>query len=123
MTAYALVSPQGVVDRYDDKVDPNTGTKPGWKWLPVEQEATPAFDSKTQVCEPVAVVAAARVLRTWSVRDKTSEELDATKGFEMSRVNKATLEVTFNHENRIRALEGKNAVTKAQFINAVKGLL
>lgn len=33
-----------------------------------------------------------------------------------------TLKVAFNHENRIRALEGKAAVTAAQFKNAVKAL-
>lgn len=34
----------------------------------------------------------------------------------------ALLKVLFNHENRIRALEGKAAITRAQFVAGVKSL-
>lgn len=34
-----------------------------------------------------------------------------------------SFKISFNHENRIRALEGKSAITAAQFKTAVKGLL
>lgn len=34
-----------------------------------------------------------------------------------------TLKIAFNHENRIRALEGKAAITAAQFKAAVKTLI
>jgi hypothetical protein len=37
-------------------------------------------------------------------------------------IGKALLEVLFNHENRIRVLERKTALTKAQFLAAIKGL-
>jgi stress response protein SCP2 len=37
-------------------------------------------------------------------------------------VMRASLKVFFNHENRIRALEGKAAVTRAQFLTAVRAL-
>lgn len=37
--------------------------------------------------------------------------------------NFITLKLAFNHENRIRALEGKAAVTVAQFKTAVKAML
>lgn len=37
---YALVSPENVIDRVqsDAVIDPKTGTKPGWRWLPVVEE-------------------------------------------------------------------------------------
>lgn len=38
-------------------------------------------------------------------------------------INSAVLKVLFNHENRIRALEAKAAITVAQFIGAIKTLL
>jgi len=40
MTDYALVSPEGQIDRVqsDRTIDPTTGTKPGWLWLPVVVE-------------------------------------------------------------------------------------
>lgn len=34
-----------------------------------------------------------------------------------------TLKIAFNHENRVRALEGKSAVTVSKFKTAVRGLL
>lgn len=33
------------------------------------------------------------------------------------------LKISFNHENRVRALEAKNPITLAQFKTAIKGLL
>lgn len=37
--------------------------------------------------------------------------------------DKITIKISLNHENRIRALEGKPAITVAQFKTAVKTLL
>lgn len=37
--------------------------------------------------------------------------------------NAITLKIAFNHENRIRALEGKAAITVAQFKAAVRAIL
>lgn len=34
-----------------------------------------------------------------------------------------TLKIAFNHENRVRTIEGKTAVTVAQFKTALRGLL
>lgn len=46
----------------------------------------------------------------------TAEELN------IKVVVEKTLHAFFNHENRIRALEGKAAITREQFIQAVKNL-
>lgn len=47
--------------------------------------------------------------------------------FKDAQASKLTLElvakVLFNHENRIRVLEGKQPVTANQFANALKGML
>lgn len=40
----------------------------------------------------------------------------------VDRWDLVSLRVSFNHENRIRVLEGKAAVTMAQFKNALKAL-
>jgi hypothetical protein len=41
----------------------------------------------------------------------------------LDKVDLVALQVAFNHENRVRALEGKQAITLAQFKTAVKALL
>lgn len=48
---------------------------------------------------------------------------DARRGHELSRSDAVLFKVAFNHENRIRSLEGKQPVTAAQFRTAVKALL
>lgn len=42
---------------------------------------------------------------------------------EVDRIDLIILRVLFNHENRVRVLEGKQAVTMAQFRTAIKALL
>ncbi len=123
MTIYALISPQGTIDRRASNIDPSVQTKTGWKWLPLET-VNPDYDPATQVKEgPAVTVEAKRVLETYTVRSKTAPELDSDKTARVDRVDAASLAVVFNHENRIRALEGKAAVTLAQFKTAVKALV
>lgn len=38
-------------------------------------------------------------------------------------LDRAELKTLFNHENRIRALEGKAAITQAQFVNALQAII
>jgi hypothetical protein len=76
MTLHALVGPNDVIDRIMANIDPNAGTKPGYRWLPVE-DTNPGHDSATQIkTGPVVTVETARVTRVWTVRDKTAQELE-----------------------------------------------
>jgi hypothetical protein len=49
--------------------------------------------------------------------------LDGYKTSRISNANKVMLRILFNHENRIRALESKAALTQAQFLTALKAVL
>lgn len=116
MTEYAIVDNGSIVGFRHFNTVPNLPGKPYRQFLPVV-ETNPSFDPETQVkTGPVVTVEAERVTRVWSVRDKTAQELDADVDFLQFRV-------AFNHENRIRALEGKAAITAAQFRAALKALL
>lgn len=48
---------------------------------------------------------------------------DQLKTRQVGKSDQISFKIAFNHENRIRALEGKQAVTQAQFITAIKALL
>lgn len=48
---------------------------------------------------------------------------DRLKSAKIDRMDQVAMRIAFNHENRIRALEGKQAVTAAQFVTAIKALL
>lgn len=48
---------------------------------------------------------------------------DQLKSGLIDRCDVVAFKILFNHENRIRALEGKQAVTKAQFVTAIKSII
>ena len=113
-----------------------------WYWF-VGGDETKAFSSKSgdyvQVNDatfvawklagnaPTRIASAdelAEVLGNASVRPANADILDRYKG---SQASKLTMElvakVLFNHENRLRALEGKATITANQFASALKAML
>lgn len=64
------------------------------------------------------------VLAPYSLRPSNAAVLD---GYKESQAAKLTIEtvakVAFNHENRIRQLEGKQTINAGQFKNALKDLM
>ena len=84
MTTYALVNPQGVIDRQASNVDPRVGTKEGWKWLPVVLTAAPKVTAlETATASFVALPD--RVLQEWVVRRKPLEQQIAAVKAEAQR--------------------------------------
>lgn len=64
------------------------------------------------------------VLDPYSLRPENANILDSYKDSQAKRLTVALVaKVAFNHENRLRALEGKNQITPAQFKNALKALM
>jgi hypothetical protein len=123
MTEYALVGPQDVIKTTSSNVDPTVSTRAGWRWLPVEV-TNPSYDPAIQVSEgPVITVLSDKVTRVWTVRAKTAAELDADKDGTVNALDMLAFKVLFNHENRVRALESKAAITAAQFKTALKAML
>jgi hypothetical protein len=67
------------------------------------------------------------VTEAWSKVSLSSQEISDAKDAAVAQLNGSTFsalaKVLLNHENRVRSLEGKTAVTMAQFKNGVKALL
>ena len=104
---------------------PSLPHKPALAFYTVET-VKPDFDAATQIRFGPTVEEDhdAKVRRyVYTVRDKTAEELEADKEARIDRLDLVALRIAFNHENRIRALEGKQAISAAQFKAAVKALL
>ena len=129
MAEYALVGPDNVIIRWatDAEISPDVQTRAGWRWLPVET-TNPPYNSATDIrTGPVVAVGPERVTRVWSVRRMTPEELakaeEDAKERKLNEVDVLIFRILFNHENRVRVLEGKAAVTAEQFRAAMKALL
>ena len=125
MTEYALVRPDDIIDRVqsDSVVDPSVQTKFGWRWLPIVV-TRPTINPATQVFDgPQITVGASQVDFVYTARAKTAQELDADKEAQLPDVAGVMFRVMFNHENRIRVLEARPAVTVDQFRAVIKALL
>ncbi len=99
-------------------------------WVPVVEEVTDTSTGPNKVVSAwVETVEVARLLRARTIRDKTAGELDTEDADRVDRllldsgVMRALAKVEFDHENRIRALEGMPSVTATQFKTALKALI
>ena len=90
-------------------------------WLPVN-EVNAAFDPAAQVrTGPTLEVLAGSVKATYTVRAKTAAEIDQEKEAEAvleldgRKATRLVARVLLDQENRLRQLEGKPAVTPAEY--------
>lgn len=121
---HALINPQGALVRVEANIDPAVPTRTGYRWLPYQVAALPAFDPATQVLEPPVVqIGAEAVTESRSVRAKTTAEIDAEKLQRVNALDLLVFRVLFDHENRLRVLEGRPSVTPAQFRAALVAAL
>ncbi len=124
MAEYALINPQGTIDRFSTAVDLTAQVRTGWSWrLVTTVDPGPPPDATQIRTGPVYTIDLNSVTRTFTLRAKTPTELDADKTSAVAAIDMALLRVAFNHENRIRALEAQAPLTLAQFRAAVKALL
>lgn len=125
-TMNALIYPSAptvIVERRMIDVATIPAHKAAW-WRPVVVVGDDAFDPLTQKkTGPVTTIEATRVVDTYSVVSLTAQELDAIKESKLPNVEGAQFRVMFNHENRTRALEGKQPVSADTFRAAIKALL
>jgi hypothetical protein len=108
---------------YDEK--PVLPNKPHIKFYSIER-VDPEYDETKQVKEGPTIEEdhANQVRRyVWTVRAKTTEEVGAEKALKIDALDLVSFEIHFRNENRLRALEGKRAITAAQFKAAIKGML
>ncbi len=124
MAEYALVGPADEVKTFARDVNPDVGTKPGWRWLPVERSED-SYDPATEIPELETVrVVKDRVVVRRTARPKTNEELDQEKSAQINdALPPALLSVLTVIENRVRALEGKPARSEDEFRRAVRELV
>lgn len=96
-------------------------------WVPLVTEVSDTSTTPHTVREVVITIEEARVLRSVTIRDKTAQEIDADRTAIVDgrfaaagSIDRALAEIVFEQENRIRALEGRPAVTAAQFKTYIK---
>lgn len=121
---HALINPSNEIDRVEENINPNTGTKSGWKWLPVEWQDRPVYNPKFQITKgPEYVVESTKVTVLWSIRDKTEEELENDKSSTINNIDPIIFTILFNQENKIRNLNNLANFTVEEYKFYLKSLL
>ena len=107
---------------------PNHPEKP--YWVPIVEETDDTSGTTERVISPwVETVEVARLLRSRTIRDKTTGELDAEDTVRADRLLadpgalRAVARMLHNINNRLRVIEGDTPLTLAQFKAAFKGLM
>lgn len=128
MTKFAHIK-DGAIYRIINLTDDEVAAIPPHKaayLLPYVEVARPTYDTATHHA-PVRLsddIQPTLVTQAWAgAVAKTQEELDAESEAKIDRVDMLAFKVLLNHENRARALEGKQAVTANQFRSALKAML
>lgn len=108
MAEYALIDPDGAVNRTATNVDPTVKTRTGWKWLPVIRSTS----GSGSVSDPaVTTVLADEVTIVTPLRDPTPEEVAAqldeiASQFDgMTDLTRAAVLVIMDELNRHSTLE------------------
>lgn len=107
---------------------PNHPDKP--YWVPIVEETDDTSTGPFKVISPwVETVEAARLLRSRTIRDKTTAELEAEDTIRIDRLLgdpgalRAIARMVHNINNRLRVLEGDTPLTLAQFKAAFRALV
>lgn len=118
MPRYALLNPQGSIDRYSDtyqRFDPTVGVKSGWRWVPVEEDDAPpeyvaALESLTHRYE----VGDDSVMRRWTV---TRQPLDAQKAAVKAEAQRRIIALTGRMSLMDCMIKQSNANMRANELN------
>jgi hypothetical protein len=70
MTTYALIDPQGAINRTSGSITPDVRTRTGWKWLPMEETAAPDFNAGLEQISFIYAVGETKVTRAWTKERK-----------------------------------------------------
>jgi NADPH-dependent ferric siderophore reductase len=114
MTVYALINPQGAIDRQQSNIDPTVQTKTGWKWLAVDEAAAPAHVAALETVTPTYVVSANAVTRQWS---KTRRSLDEQKAAVKAEAQRRIIALTGRMSLMDCMIKQSNANMRANELN------
>jgi len=130
MARFALIntSNSALIELRDYATQPADPVGKPRKWLPCPAMAQPIFDPAAEkLTGPTYTVGSSSVTEVWATASLTTQEISDAKDNAILSLNgtvfAALAKTLLNHENRIRALESKGAITMTQFKTGVKALL
>ena len=119
MTDYALINPSNQIDRRSHDgpggINPSVQVKAGWKWVPVETAAAPAFNAGLETASQAApVVEANRVVISYT---KTRRSLDEQKAAVKAEAQRRIVALTGVADLMACIIKQSNANMRANELN------
>lgn len=102
MMLYALVGSDNQIDRTHSFLTTEIPqTKQGWRWIPVEADPRPPYNPELQVATETEIVEQQRVYRYWTVRDKTSNEIESDKIQKINAIDPTIIKALLDLYNKV----------------------
>ena len=131
MARYALV--EDGTDKILQEVDGDkkfrSGTTPDlpqkpFRWLPIKVTNPDLLDHETHMKDgPLISVKDDRVVKVWTIRPRTAQELDDVKESHIPRTDSIQFKTMLDIENRTRIVEKKPSVTALEYRASLKEML
>jgi hypothetical protein len=122
MPQYVLVDPDNNVTVMEQNIDPGVQTKPGYRWLLVEDIPRPKYDSKTEHADQIVTIKGKKYIRSWNIRKKRDKEILDEKRHKVSGIDEVLLLALLSIENKLRRLENKEEISLEEYKEEVMGL-
>jgi len=128
---YALVEDvtNKILEEVEGDKEFRTGTPPDlpqkpFRWLPLEIVNPDLINHETHMKDgPLIAVKYDRVIKVWTIRPRTTQELDDVKESYLPTNDSIQFKAMLDMENRTLALEKKPKLTAAKYRAALKELL
>lgn len=120
---HAFISPDNVVLKIEENIDPNVGTKPGYRWLPVIDKQRPSYDPNLQIAKQTTTLNKNNVTRGWTIRQKTKIEIDDDKNNKINTIDPIVFKILFDMQNQIRQFNNLNPFTEQEYKNILKEIV
>lgn len=131
MARYVLVEDDtdAILQEVDGDKKFRSGTPPDlpqkpFRWLPLEVTDPEVPDNATHIKEgPVTKIEAKRVTRVWTIRPRTTKELDDVKEAQLPFEDSVIFSTMLDVENRTRVIEKRPPVTALEYRASLKEAL
>lgn len=118
---YVLVDPNDEIIKEETDIGDDVGTKPGYRWLPLENNGVPSYDPKTQYPQgPVYLVGEDLVVKTWTILNKTAQQIDQDKAMVVDSQHHVLLLALYELDKSIKILNGVEPLTFEQYKSSLK---
>ena len=122
MDYFVLLDPENNIIKMEMNIDPGVPTKPGYRWLLVEDLPRPKYDSKIEHADQTIEIKGKKYIRGWNIRKKSDKEMLDEKRHKVSGLDEVLLLALLSIENKVRLLNNMPEISLEEYKIELMGL-